>query len=128
MSTKLFEYIVDPENDQLATFRYDLKHLTSLTSVPNVEFNEAKFYSASGLFNYRTFSTRVMALELQMSIKHHKIASKFICLHFKAIYTVCAFFLIREWSSDKVSVTVSKYGVYFSHVIRCFYLHHTVFC
>ena len=33
-------------HDQLATFRYDLKHVTSLTSMPNIVLNLAKFYSA----------------------------------------------------------------------------------
>ena len=34
----------------------------------------------------------------------------------------------REWSYDKVSVTVSKLSVYFPLKIRCFQLHDVVLC
>ena len=33
-----------------------------------------------------------------------------------------------KWSSDKVYVTVSKFGVHSRHVIRCFLLHYAVLC
>ena len=33
-----------------------------------------------------------------------------------------------KWSSDKVKVTVNKFGVHSRHVIRCFLLHYAVFC
>ena len=33
-----------------------------------------------------------------------------------------------KWSSDKVWVTVNKFGVHSRHVIRCFPLHYAVFC
>ena len=36
----------DLGNDQLAAFRGDLKHLTSLTWKPNIALNAIKFYSA----------------------------------------------------------------------------------
>ena len=31
-------------------------------------------------------------------------------------------FLMREWPSGKVSVTVSKFNAYFPHTTGCFYL------
>ena len=37
-------------------------------------------------------------------------------------------FLTKEWSNDKISVTMSKLSVYFPHTIRCFHLHHSVLC
>ena len=37
---------MDPGNDQLATLRYDLKHLTSLTAFPKYRVKVVKFYSA----------------------------------------------------------------------------------
>ena len=55
---------MDPGNDQLATLRYDLKHLTSLTSFPKYRVKVVKFYSASGVFNMRTFSTIIITLKL----------------------------------------------------------------
>ena len=33
-----------------------------------------------------------------------------------------------KWSSDKVKVTVNKFGVHSWHVIRIFLLHNAVFC
>ena len=57
---------MDPENDQIATFHYDLKHFTSLTSFPEYYVNVVKFYSASGLFNMRTFFTIIMTLTLPL--------------------------------------------------------------
>ena len=33
-----------------------------------------------------------------------------------------------KWSSDKVKVTVNKFGVHSRHVIRCFLLHYALFC
>ena len=33
-----------------------------------------------------------------------------------------------KWSSDKVYVTVDKFGGHSWHVIRCFLLHYAVFC
>ena len=33
-----------------------------------------------------------------------------------------------KWSSDKVEVTVNKFGVHSQHVIKCFLLHYAVFC
>ena len=44
--TKLLKYIADSGNNQLATVRYDLKRLTSLTSRTNIALNAVKFYSA----------------------------------------------------------------------------------
>ena len=38
---------------------------------------------------------------------------------------VCIF-LTREWSNDRVKVTVSKLRVYCPHIIRCFYSQHAV--
>ena len=35
---------------------------------------------------------------------------------------------MREWPSDKVSVTVSKLSIYFPHIIRCFHLHYAMLC
>ena len=55
---------MDPGNDQLATFRYDLKHLTSLTLCSKYRVKEVKFYFARGLVNMRTFSTIIMTLKL----------------------------------------------------------------
>ena len=40
---------------------------------------------------------------------------------------LCVFLMIK-WSSDKVKVTVNKFGVHSWHVIRCFLLHYAVFC
>ena len=37
-------------------------------------------------------------------------------------------FLLREWSSDKFSATVSTLSVYFPHITRSFHLHSTVLC
>ena len=37
-------------------------------------------------------------------------------------------FLMIQWSSDKVKVTVNKFGIHFRHVIRCFLFHYNVFC
>ena len=34
---------------------------------------------------------------------------------------------MMKWSSDKVKVTVNKFGVHSRHVIRCFLLHYAVF-
>ena len=36
--------------------------------------------------------------------------------------------MMIEWSSDKVSVTISKLSVYFSHIICCFHLHCAELC
>ena len=33
-----------------------------------------------------------------------------------------------KWSSDKVKVTVNKFGDHSRHVIRLFLLHYAVFC
>ena len=33
-----------------------------------------------------------------------------------------------KWSSNKVKVTVNKFGVHSQQVIRCFHLHYAVFC
>ena len=55
---------MDPGNNQLATLRYDLKNLTSLTSFPKYRVKVVKFYSALVLFNMRTFSTLIMTLKL----------------------------------------------------------------
>ena len=33
-----------------------------------------------------------------------------------------------KWSSGNIKVIVSKFGVHSRHVIRCFLLHHAVFC
>ena len=33
-----------------------------------------------------------------------------------------------KWSSDKVKVTVYKFGVHSWHIIRCLLLHYAMFC
>ena len=33
-----------------------------------------------------------------------------------------------KWSSDKVMVTINKFGVHSRHVSRCFHLHYAVLC
>ena len=42
-------------------------------------------------------------------------------------WCLCVLLMIK-WSSDKVKVTVNKFGVHSPHVIRCFLLHYAVFC
>ena len=52
------------------------------------------------------------------------MVSKFVIL--QALYDplcLCVY-LMREWSSDKISITVSKFSVNFPHIICCFYLHY----
>ena len=55
------------------------------------------------------------------------MASKISILNFKGVHNAYAF-LMKELSSDKVSVTVSKLSVYFTHTctMRCFHLHYAV--
>ena len=61
---------MDPGNCQLATFRYDLERLTSLTfNTKYFVVNAVKIYSARVIFNSRTFYARVMTSELVTSIK-----------------------------------------------------------
>ena len=55
---------MDPGNDQVATLRHDLKHLTSLTSFPKYRVKVVKFHFARGLFDMRPFSTIIMTLKL----------------------------------------------------------------
>ena len=61
---KLCECVEDPGNEQLASFRGDMKHLTSLPSIPNIALKTANFYSASVLLNFMTFYTRIKTLVL----------------------------------------------------------------
>ena len=56
------------------------------------------------------------------------MTSKFIILHFKGTQNAYAFFLTREWSSDKVLITVRKFSVYSPHIIRCFHLFYAFLC
>ena len=50
------------------------------------------------------------------------MTSAFFILHFKGTIMFTHFFLMREWPSGKVSVTVSKFNAYFPHITGCFYL------
>ena len=66
-----------------------------------------------------------MTLELWTSIKR-KFWRLIHYFTFKMHPSCLCFFLTREWSNDKVKVTVSKLRVYCPHIIRCFHSHHTV--
>ena len=46
---------MDPGNDQLATLRYDLKHLTSLTSFPKYRFKSGKILFRLRFIQYEDF-------------------------------------------------------------------------
>ena len=82
--TKLFEYIEDLGNDQLAAFDCDLKRSTSLASIPNIALKTKQFYSRSVLFNFMTFYSIIMTFELLKDVnKTSIVALKFIILHFK---------------------------------------------
>ena len=56
------------------------------------------------------------------------LTSTFDILRFNGFHDIDVFFLMIKWSSDKVYVTVNKFGVHSWHVIRCFLLHLAVFC
>ena len=43
-------------------------------------------------------------------------------------WCLCVFLMIKFLSSDKVYVSVNKFGVHSRHVIRFFLLHYVVFC
>ena len=68
-----------------------------------------------------------MTWDLQTS-KISILTSKFDILRLNGFHDVFVFFLMIKRSSDKVKVTVNKFGVHSQHVIRCFLLHYAVFC
>ena len=47
--------------------------------------------------------------------------SKFIILHFKGIIMFTNFFVMREWPSGKVSVSVNRFNAYFPYITGCFH-------
>ena len=86
---------MDPENDQLATFRFDLKHLTSLTSIPNIVLIGDKFLLRLSFIQYKDVFYKNHDFRTIDVNKTSKMALKFIILHFKAMHTVYTFFLTR---------------------------------
>ena len=66
-----------------------------------------------------------MTLELWTSIKR-QFWRQIHYLIFKRHPSCLCIFLTREWSNDKVYVTVGKYRVYCPLIIRCFHSHHIV--
>ena len=66
--------------------------------------------------DFRTLEVNITAM----------IMSKFMILHFKGVRNVNDFIFMREWSSDTVSVIISKLSVCLPHTICCFKLLHYV--
>ena len=82
---------MNPGNDQLATFRYDLKQLTSLTLIPNIALNVVKFYSCLSFIEYKNIFCKNYDFRTSDVNKTSIMTSKFIILHFKGIHNAYAF-------------------------------------
>ena len=67
-------------------------------------------------------------VEIRWMSKTSILTSKFDILRLNGFHDVYVFFLIIKWSSDKVEVTVNKFGVHSRHVIICFLLYYAMFC